>query len=491
MHIKFFLFAFLLSVYTDISAQTFFKITGGANLDAAMDVKQTTDNGYIILGSTFSFGGHDENMYITKLNSSGIVIWSKAAGTTANERPVCIQPTSDNGCLAVADNLIIKLSAGGNVQMSGKPSLSTMKTGAVCTLNKGDFAIAGNEGTASANKQLYVARLAANGALMWKRAVNTNLFSNYRAVDIKEAWDGCYYMLVNAQLTSTTSYTILLFKINASGRYIWCRAYKPPVYASNYTWGGLSLMRGSDGKFFINTHLSYSGNNYFMVINTDTSGLPVYAARMPYNVWQAHQFYKQSAVQLIDNYPGFHSSFTSDKGFITTGEYFFNDDFNISICKYDSTGNSCMSAVQEDELNAVTDTVGLYPAALNFPASTGGFISVQVKQYSTGTVNDICSDTQPLKPRQGALAGAAVSNTLLIYPNPVNDEYAVRFTSSKNAEGFIQVINSNGAFIHNEACRIVKGQNKKQFSAAGLLPGYYTLILKCSEITLKASFIKL
>lgn len=491
MHTKLFIIVASFTVCIHIQAQTFFKTIGGTNLDAGIIAKQTGNSGYIAAGSTFSFGNGDENIYMIRMNNTGDVLWSKAIGTKADEKPVSLELTADNGYLITASNLIIKLNAAGNVQISGKPSTASIKAGTACQLTNGGFIIAGSEGGNTANRQIYAAKLASNGTLIWKRAISASLLSNYNVVDVKEAWDGCYYILANAQITSTTSYTTLLCKINPAGKYLWCRIYKPPVYASSYTWGGLSLMRTDDKRLLINTHLSYGGNHQFMVINTDTSGMPLTAAKMLYDPWQAHQYYKQSSLQVTDKFFGFHASLTDDKGFIMAEENFDSNDFDAGIYKYDSLGRNCINNLREDGLNFITDTAGIYTAALTYPSSTGGFINVAVKQFNGGIIKENCSTALPLPSEKKYSSVNAGTNPLIVYPNPAVDLYTISFVSNITAKGSVQIFNDNGVCIQSEKIDITKSINKKQFDAIRLLSGYYMIIVKYNDITLKGPLIKL
>jgi len=49
------------------------KIFGGGDDDVAKSIQQTTDGGYIVAGSTYSFGSGEKDVYILKLNSKGEV----------------------------------------------------------------------------------------------------------------------------------------------------------------------------------------------------------------------------------------------------------------------------------------------------------------------------------------------------------------------------------------------------------------------------------
>jgi hypothetical protein len=100
---------------------------GGTNTDDAYSIQQTSDGGYIVAGRTYSFGTGYYDFLIIKLNSSGNIQWSRAIGGTNADEAYSIQQTSDGGYIvagstnsfgAGGDFLIIKLNSSGNIQWS-------------------------------------------------------------------------------------------------------------------------------------------------------------------------------------------------------------------------------------------------------------------------------------------------------------------------------------------------------------------------------------
>ena len=72
---------------------------GGSDHDLAYAVQQTSDNGFIIAGDTFSFGADisDSNAWLVKTNSSGYEEWKKPFGGVADDEAYSVQQTSDKG----------------------------------------------------------------------------------------------------------------------------------------------------------------------------------------------------------------------------------------------------------------------------------------------------------------------------------------------------------------------------------------------------------
>jgi len=65
--------------------QEWYKIYGGSSYDRASSLMATKDGGYLITGSTSSFGAGNYDVYIIKMNAKGKKEWSKTYGDELNE----------------------------------------------------------------------------------------------------------------------------------------------------------------------------------------------------------------------------------------------------------------------------------------------------------------------------------------------------------------------------------------------------------------------
>lgn len=104
------------------TAQTTWRRTyGGLDSDEARDVRYMSDGGFLICGSTGSFGDGGD-IYVVRTDDSGIVLWSGYYGGVGAQYAVsCIEVpdgalvagTASNGPLGGYDMLLLKLGAGG------------------------------------------------------------------------------------------------------------------------------------------------------------------------------------------------------------------------------------------------------------------------------------------------------------------------------------------------------------------------------------------
>ena len=71
------------------------KTYGGNNDDWAYFVQPTTDNDYIVVGLTRSFGAGNEDIWLIKVDKEGNEIWNKTYGGSKGERGYCVQQIND------------------------------------------------------------------------------------------------------------------------------------------------------------------------------------------------------------------------------------------------------------------------------------------------------------------------------------------------------------------------------------------------------------
>jgi hypothetical protein len=100
------------------------KTYGGTYDDYAYSVQQTSDGGYIVAGYTWSFG-EGVDILLIKTDANGNIQWAKTYGGTDGDEAYSIQQTSDGGYIVAGttlsfgegvDILLIKTDANGNVQ---------------------------------------------------------------------------------------------------------------------------------------------------------------------------------------------------------------------------------------------------------------------------------------------------------------------------------------------------------------------------------------
>jgi predicted secreted protein len=77
------------------------KTYGGAGYDHADSIMQTSEGGYVLVGTTDSFGAGGSDVWLVQTDASGCVQCSKTYGGTDSEGAACAVATSDGGYAVV------------------------------------------------------------------------------------------------------------------------------------------------------------------------------------------------------------------------------------------------------------------------------------------------------------------------------------------------------------------------------------------------------
>jgi hypothetical protein len=89
-------------IRTDVNGDTLWtKAYGGINRDEGFCVRETNDGGYIITGTTNSFGAGNYDAYLMKTDGNGTLLWSKAYGSNAMDEGFYVQQCTDGGYAVV------------------------------------------------------------------------------------------------------------------------------------------------------------------------------------------------------------------------------------------------------------------------------------------------------------------------------------------------------------------------------------------------------
>ncbi len=250
---------------------------GGSYSDYGYSVIQTSDGGYIVAGRTVSFGAGNSDVYLVKTDSGGNVMWTKTFGGTADEDAQSIQQTDDGGYIIAgrttssgagsSDVYLIKTDSNGNsLWVRTFGGSNYDSANSVEQTSDGGYIITGRYQTASMVGKLYLIKTDSYGDALWSRTIGTNDYSCGESVH--ETTDGGF-IITGMTIHSTSSFDVFLVKTDSSGDTLWTTSY-----GGNGSEMGYSVQQTDDEGYIVAGMTSSPGADsidvYLIKLETDT-----------------------------------------------------------------------------------------------------------------------------------------------------------------------------------------------------------------------------
>ena len=294
------------------------KTFGGAGNDYCYSVRQTSDSGFIAIGSTNSFGN---GIYLVKTSINGSFLWSRVFGNTGFNEGYSVEQTSDGGYIITGEYdtgsgslaiCLIKTNNAGNLTWTnlfegawGSSVQQTFDGGFVLTgVNINDICLIKTDslgsvswwktfGTTSNMKSYSVKETTdggyiiggyvfngvardvsliktdANGDTLWTKSYGGT--GDFICYSMEQTTDGGYLIAGAIDTTLSFTYDVLLLKTDSLGNIQWSRDYGDFNYAFTHT-----AIQTSDGGFLIGgiyNDIMSTGNTYSYLIKTDSLGI--------------------------------------------------------------------------------------------------------------------------------------------------------------------------------------------------------------------------
>lgn len=270
-----------LAKYDKDGNQVWTKTYGGQYDDGASMIIKSSDGNYIIGGTTeITSGGEGKDAWIIKIDGSGNKIWDKNYGGEGGQGCSQIINTSDNGFIFVGstqigeqtnyDIYVVKLETSGTVQWSKKIDAGNWEQGAsIAQLSDDSYIIGGLAVTESTAQDAYLLKLSSDGTKQWdKRFGGEHNDSFNRVIPISS---GGY--LAAGKFTNYFSvdfiYTdIYVVRTDENGNKIW-----ENMYGGDKSESTSSLIQANDGAFLIGGNSSsYSKDSDFYILKINENG---------------------------------------------------------------------------------------------------------------------------------------------------------------------------------------------------------------------------
>lgn len=285
------------------------KSLGGSGEDIANSVNQTSDGGFIVCGSSFSDDGDitdskgSIDYWIVKLDASGNLVWQKSLGGLSYDYGHDIIQTTDGGFIAIGtclsidgdvtgnhgnyDFWVVKLDGSGEIVWQKSLGGSSLDQGlSIAQTTDGGYVVAGSsrsdDGDVSLNQGVddcWIVKLDPSGNLSWEKSFGG--FGEDFAHSIQQTSEGGYVFAglsssLNGDVTGNHGgRDVWIVKTDVSGNLIWQKSFGGTMYDS-----AIDIKESSDGNYIISGYSNSingdvtenKGEKDFWIIKADTSG---------------------------------------------------------------------------------------------------------------------------------------------------------------------------------------------------------------------------
>jgi len=233
------------------------KTIGGKKEDVGLSLIQTSDGGYAIAGSTKSFGVGKADVYVVKLDAKGNLRWTRTVGGPGNEIGFSLIQTSDGGYVIAgttasfgageADVHVVKLDAHGNLQWTKTIGGPGNEIGfSLIQTSDGGYAITGTTTSFGAGEpDVYVVKLDAHGNLQWTRTIGGP--GGEVGHSLIQSSDGGYAIAGATASSPAGEADVYVIKLDANGKPQWTKT----IGAKNENLSRSSIIQTSDGSYVI------------------------------------------------------------------------------------------------------------------------------------------------------------------------------------------------------------------------------------------------
>jgi hypothetical protein len=306
---------------------------GGIAREGSFSVQQTCDGGYIMTGPTMSYGAGGWDVYLVKIDSNGVAIWTRTFGGNGEDWSRTVQQTSDSGYIIVGwtssfgsgglDIYLIKTDINGNLSWQRTYGGSNWERGYwVEQTVDGGYVISGwTESFGAGDRDIYLIKTDTNGNVIWTRTFGGSNEDFSRSC--QQTSDGGY--IVGGWTSSFGVYgqAVYLVKTDSDGNAIWSKIIDGP--GDDHC---NSLIQTKDGGYILAGGTTSFGAGAWDVylIKTDVTGNMVWSKTFGgYSIERMH-----------------HVKQTSDGGYIMVGftSSFGAGNYDFYVIKTDVNGDS-------------------------------------------------------------------------------------------------------------------------------------------------------
>lgn len=268
----------VLLVKTDASGNEVWNKTFGGGASDKSFYLQSTEDGYLIVGTTSSFGAGGGDVWLVKTDVNGVEQWNRTFGGTGYDKGYCIQKAPDGGFVLLGltysygaekgDVWLIKVDDAGNEMWNRTFGGNETDVGFYVEGDDDGYIITGvTYSFGAGGVDAWLIKTDLNGFEQWNHTFGGPLDDVGNAA--VRTPDGGYLMVGETHSFGAGKNDLWLLKTDATGREMWNRTVGGEDYDK-----GTFIQPTVNGNYII-TGMTYSfgiGKNDLWLVEVDASG---------------------------------------------------------------------------------------------------------------------------------------------------------------------------------------------------------------------------
>jgi len=270
-------FCFSQSTFTPFDSAYIYTY-GGFNDDYARQIISTSDTGYIVVGTTSSFGVATTDIYIIKTDRNAVRQWSNIYGSPSIEWGYSVRETFDHGYIITGytnqngasgyDMYLLKITNLGAVEWTKNIGGTDWDFGYGIELTADSgFIICGKSYSFSnGGSDVYIVKTNSTGDVLWQK--NYGGLQDESANAIIRDRNNDYAIIGETRSFGAGDDDIWILKINGNGDTLWTRTFGGVKFDAGY-----GIDTAIDGNYVaigttFNFNVDTASNMYFMKVDT-------------------------------------------------------------------------------------------------------------------------------------------------------------------------------------------------------------------------------
>ncbi|MEO5572488.1 MAG: T9SS type A sorting domain-containing protein [Bacteroidia bacterium] len=433
--------------------------TGNAQSHTPQSIQTCLDGGFIICGSMGDSTGY-ANMFITKTDSSGNVLWTKNFGGWEHDHGYFVKQTNDGGFIASGKTLlnssdeayIVKTDLNGNLLWSTTVSHSAAISGnyaySIDQTNDNGYIVCGHvTGPGSGvNFDGLLIRMDSTGNVMWTKTYGFTQWDQFRTVYQTSDHGFLIAGTTDTSNDNINSREILLLKTDSAGNVLWAKTF------------------GNSNDNYIFKMIKTLDSNYIMVGYIVASGEDIHLLKADSNgntIWSR-------AYGTSSSDEG-HAVLSTDDGGYLIGGFGSSKDYLIK------TNTDGLSNCNETTPNTLTGNI-IYPLLTTtyFQGTNDTNYSETLSNTSyTPVINTLCYSV--------AIKENLFNDLFSISPNPTTDFLTIHFNLSSPNQTTISLFNIYGQPLTPKGEPLHTNKEELKIDMRNFPAGVYFVKVKTGE----------